>query len=265
MKGLFSEWSQVADRIGQAGKALLCFDYDGTLTPIVARPEWAKLPPETSKLLAEVAHRPDYPTAVISGRSLADVRNLVGLDSIIYAGNHGLELEGPRLHYLNPQAEAARPVLEDIAGRIRKELAGVEGLQIEDKKLSLSIHFRRVSGKNLDNLFRMVEKITRKGQKDGLIRVTAGKKVIEIRPPVQWDKGKIVSWLWEKLAGDIPGGEIIPLYVGDDQTDEDAFRAIGGGGITVRVGSPEIQSRAQYYLEDTNRVKELLKKLLQIP
>lgn len=260
MKPLFQEWEKIAARISRADSVLLCLDYDGTLTPIVDKPEWAKLSPETRGLLDRISRKPRFRVAVVSGRSLADVRGLVGLNNIIYAGNHGLELEGPSIRYLHPEAEAARSVLENIAGRLREELNGIAGLQVEDKKLTLSIHFRRVPEKFLDKLFRIIENITRDAEKRGVIAVTGGKKVIEIRPPADWDKGKIVRRLQTELTGGEPG-KILAIYLGDDRTDEDAFRAIHDEGVTVRVGGPDPGSRARYYLDDPGQVLELLKKL----
>ena len=264
MKSLLKNWVEVADRISRSARVLLCFDYDGTLTPIVATPAAALLPEETRSLLRSLSCHPRYRLAVISGRALNEVRSMVGLNDLIYAGNHGLELEGNSLRFIHPAARAARTAIEESAGRLRRGLAGIAGTRIEDKGLSLSIHYRQVKPEDLDRALGIIRDITRGPVERGEVRVSDGKKVIEIRPPVDWDKGKIVNRLAREIGRGEADGSLLTIYAGDDRTDEDAFRAIGDSGDTIRVGGANVQSAASYYLEDVAPVNIFMRRLLEL-
>ncbi|MFH1037765.1 MAG: trehalose-phosphatase [PVC group bacterium] len=264
MRSLLRNWGAVSDRISRGRVVLLCFDYDGTLTPIVESPEAALLPDETRDLLRSLSRHPRYRPAVVSGRSLREVRSLVGLDKLIYAGNHGLELEGDSLQFVHPGARAARPVIGKAAECLRRELAEIAGARVEDKGLSLSVHFRRVARGELDRTVRIIMDITRGPVSRGEVKVSCGKKVIEIRPPVDWDKGGIVNWLAREIVRGQVKDAVLTVYTGDDRTDEDAFRAIGDAGITIRVGGADGHSAARYYLEDVSRVRIFMSRLLEL-
>ncbi len=255
----------MSNRLTLSRVVLLCFDYDGTLTPIVESPELAVLPDEVRDLLRSLSRHPRYYPAVISGRSLGEVRDLVGLDELIYAGNHGLELEGNSLRFLHPAARTARPVIRMTAESLSRELAEIAGARVEDKGLSLSVHFRQVARKELGRTVRIIRKITRGSVGRGEIKISSGKKVIEIRPPVDWNKGSIVNWLTRVIGRRHPGETVLTVYTGDDRTDEDAFRAVGRAGITIRVGGAVRRSDARYYLEDVSGVMLFMNRLLELP
>ncbi len=264
MRPLLRNWSRVAARITGAEAILLGFDYDGTLTPIVRRPEGARLSKETFALLKALTSHPRYFPAIISGRSLKEIRDLVGLPGLIYAGNHGLELEGLSLRFLHPDGRSTRPILTELLKRLEEELREIRGVQVEDKGLTISVHFRRVDEKNIDLTLWIVETITKDPVRRGQVKVTSGKKVIEIRPPVDWNKGKIITWLRREISRQTGGKKVLTAYIGDDRTDEDAFRAIGEDGITVRVGGLEPDSGAQYYLDDVQEVWDFISRLVEL-
>ena len=264
MKSLLMNWPAVADRISLSAHVLLCFDYDGTLTPIVDTPEAALLPEETRDLLRSLSRHPRYRLAIISGRSLREIRSMVGINGLIYAGNHGLEMDGNSLPFIHPAARASRSVIEESARKLHRGLAGIAGVRIEDKGLSLSIHFRLVKPEDLDLTLSIVRGITHGPVERGEVKVSAGKKVVEIRPPVDWDKGKIVDRLAREIGREESAGPLLTIYTGDDRTDEDAFRAIGDSGVTIRVGGANVQSSARYYLEDVARVRIFMNKLLEL-
>jgi len=160
---LFSAWPEIAPRLEAAGHILLLIDYDGTLLPIVERPELAILPQRTRGLLREVMGRRNFTVGIISGRALNDLKNRVGLEDLIYAGNHGLEIEGPGLRFVNPTAEEARPALQLLDQALSKEMGAIRGALVENKGLSLSVHYRLV---------------------EESLRTASGKKVYEVRPAV---------------------------------------------------------------------------------
>lgn len=237
----------------------LFLDYDGTLAPIAKRPEMARLPKETKKILTELNSNPSFTLAIISGRSLEDVSKLVGIKGVIYAGNHGLQMKGPRLAYTNKEALRNRKLLGDIRKRLRNKISGVKGVFVEDKGLTLSVHYRLASKKDIKPLKIVLKRLLRPLIKTGKIRLTYGKMVCEIRPSAKWDKGKAVKWLLARNAR--ARRARLSICVGDDRTDEDMFRAVGSRGVTVCVGRSGSSSRAGFYLRNTGEVKKFLNKL----
>ncbi len=236
------------------GKRLALFlDYDGTLTPIARRPELATLPDgmrERVRALAACAV-----VAIVSGRDLANVRSLVGLDELYYAGSHGFHIAGPG--GVRMEQEAAGSLLaelDDAERRLRRELEGLEGVRIERKRFALAVHFREAA----EGMEREVEAIVERTRRmhPGL-RMRGGKKIFELQPDVPWDKGRAVLWLLDRLG--LAGPDVLPAYSGDDATDEDAFAALAGRGLTVRVGAPEEPTRAVYVLRDVAELERFLR------
>lgn len=216
------------------GRMLLALDYDGTLVPIAPRPEAAALSAATRSVLARLAARPDTDVAVVSGRALEDVRARVGLEGVYYAGNHGLEIEGPGVQRVHADAAAARPRIEACVAELRRALAGVEGVVLEDKGITLSVHYRLVT--SAEEAAR-VRELTRAacGGREG-VRITEGKRVVEVRPDVDWDKGHATRFLVQSLELEaLPRAPVV--FIGDDLTDEDAFRALRGRGDGVLVAA----------------------------
>ncbi len=123
---------------------MLLSDYDGTLTPIASRPDEAILSPVVREKLNALAQKPTFSVGIISGRPLSEVKTLLGIEGIYYAGNHGLEIEGPSLNFINPVAKAAQTTIEDLTRHSSAKLGGIEGIIVENKGLSLSIHYRLV-------------------------------------------------------------------------------------------------------------------------
>jgi trehalose 6-phosphate phosphatase len=204
----------------RTGRLVLLLDFDGTLAPIVARPEMAAIPRETRAALERLMDLPGVTAAVVSGRGLADVRERAAIPDIAYAGNHGMEIEGAGLHRIHPEALAARPELEAVAARIGGALAGIDGAFVEDKGLTLSIHYRTAA--EADHA-RVRDSVHAAADGRPELHVTEGKMVLEVRPRVDWNKGRAVIFLLEQMRP--PAGTPV-LYLGDDRTDEDAFRAL---------------------------------------
>jgi len=227
-------------------------DYDGTLTPIVARPDLAIL---SDGMRAAVRRLAGLCTvAVVSGRDRADVERLVGLDQLVYAGSHGFDIAGPDgLRIEHEKGADFTAAVRRAAGRLNEALAPIEGALVEPKRFAVAVHYRQVADADLPTVEAAVDRVLEEVTE---LRKTHGKKVFELRPRFDWDKGRAVRWLLEALKLDRP--EVLPFYLGDDTTDEDAFRALAGRGIGIFVGSPDASTAAAYRLEDPEAVRRFL-------
>lgn len=239
----------------------LFLDYDGTLTPIVDTPQAAIIPKGTKELLRKLSRMPHFRLGIISGRSLKDIKNIVGLKNIIYAGNHGLEIQGPKTRFRSPVSAKEKSAIRNIVRVLRPQLSSFKGVLIEDKGLTLSIHYRLVDKGSVPDFKKKFIKAIAFYASAGEIKINSGKKVYEIKPPVQWDKGKVVLWFLARQKFSLKDKSILSIYVGDDTTDEDAFRALQGKGLTVSVGKHN-NSQAGYYLNNAGEVVEFLRFIL---
>ena len=232
-------------------------DYDGTLTPIVERPELARLSTAMRATLRRLAAC--CFVAVVSGRDRKDVERLVGLDMLIYAGSHGFDIAGPNdVTMQHPAGDAVVGELATAAVELRKMLGQVHGVLVELKRYALAVHFRLVAEGEVPAVRQAVETVVRSAP--GL-RMTSGKKIFELRPRFDWDKGKAVLWLMEAFSLD--PATTLPLYLGDDSTDEDAFAALESVGVGILVGPhPDGGSKARFTLANTDEVREFLEFLV---
>ena len=235
-------------------KLILLLDYDGTLTPIVSRPELAVLSDDMRDVLKRIAKR--YPLAIISGRSLDDVRDMVNVDGIYYAGNHGFEISNDR-KLMHPEAEKTKPVIAEICERMQEKLGYIKGSIVENKGVTASVHYRMVSDDDFIEMEKIFNEVIVPYVEKGGIKITHGKKVFEIRPNIEWDKGKAVEFVIDAI-----GKKGTPVYIGDDRTDEDAFTALKDKGITVLVSEKIKETNAEYYLRNVDEVKSFLEGLL---
>lgn len=250
-------WKEIAGRLEGARPAVF-LDYDGTLTPIVSQPEDAVLSDEMRAVLRDLAEL--CMVAIVSGRDRKDVQPMVGLDGLVYAGSHGFDIDGPdelRLEY-----EGGRAALPDLAkaeSELKLRLDRVPGARVERKRFAIANHYRNVADEDVPRVERAVREVAELHER---LRVSGGKKVLELRPDIAWDKGRAVLWLLEALQ--LHGDAVLPFYVGDDVTDEDAFRVLADRGVGVLVGSPAYKTDATYRLGDTSEVREFLQALILV-
>jgi trehalose 6-phosphate phosphatase len=251
-------FDRIVSRLARHELALF-LDYDGTLTPIVDRPEQATLSDAMRTLLRRLAEH--CTLAIVSGRDRQDVQRMVQLDNLIYAGSHGFDISGPGgLHLQHDEAQQSLPDLESAEQELQNRLADVEGVLIERKRFAIAVHSRLVADADLGRIEDAVEAVRK--QHTSLRRMD-GKKVVELQPDVAWDKGQAVLWLRQALGMDRP--EVVTIYIGDDVTDEDAFRAIAyhGLGLGIIVAPPTSGTAAHYYLRDCDAVQQFLGALLE--
>jgi trehalose 6-phosphate phosphatase len=243
----------------EPGRSVLLFlDYDGTLVPIVRDPDRAVLSPRRRRFL-EALSRSMF-VGIVTGRSLADIRRRVGVEGLAYIGNHGLEASWGRRSWTHPRAKELRPALARLLNRIRARTRRFPRLLIEDKGVTASLHLRRMDPALVSPLRRIVAEEVRRARRSFV--APEGKKVIELLPNVAWGKGEGIRKIMRWLPRDSAGG--LWVYIGDDRTDEDAFRTLGGGSLTVRVGRGR-GTQARYRLPDVGKVWALLRKVSSRP
>ncbi len=228
-------------------------DYDGTLTPIVDRPEDAALDGAARKTLQRLARA--HTTAVISGRDLDDVRRRVDVDDVIYAGNHGFEILLPNgSRRVVEGVESLVSGIRQAESRLRERLRRIDGAIVEGKRFAVAAHYRLVAPETVSEFEAIVDEIV--SGTDG-ISVRRGKCVVELLPDIHWDKGAAVRWILENLSGPPP----MAIFLGDDVTDEDAFHAVRLAGVGIVVMDAPRATAARYCLRDTAAVMALLDRL----
>lgn len=257
MRHLFDEWTNIESGIKKSRHLLLLLDYDGTLTPIAPTPGEALLDDKLKKRLASLARKEKYTIGIISGRSLNEVKNLFKIKGVYYAGNHGLEIEAGNVKFIHPDFSRYQPYIKEVNDQLNAITRGIKGVVLEDKGMTLSLHYRLVEKKWVSKIKKAFNQVCAPYQKKGKIKVTLGKKVLEVRPAIEWDKGKALCKI-EQLSG-VASGDLT-CYIGDDQTDFDAFNVLRSRGISIFVGKDSLSS-AQYYLKDTKEVAEFLERV----
>jgi trehalose 6-phosphate synthase/phosphatase len=235
--------------------AVIFLDYDGTLTPIVARPEDARLPPRARAALVQAARNPALDVVIVSGRSLDDLRKRVGIPGITYVGDHGFQIEGPGISLQHEALEQFAPTVDAAAKRLGD--LDFPGARVERKAATVSYHVRGVADASQDAAARKAEQVMRRLH----LRVTHGKRVVEGRPPMDWHKGQAVLYVLTQRHGADWPSLTRAIYIGDDVTDEDAFESLLGIGRSINVTPAGIirPSAADYRLPDPAAVVDLLR------
>ncbi len=230
-------------------------DYDGTLTPIVDRPEMAVLSDAMREVVRKLSRK--YKTAIVSGRMREDVENLVGIEGLFYAGSHGFDIKGPDFSLIESHAEATLGIVAELIRKLKQRLDGIEGLLVEEKKFSVAVHYRCVAESKRAGIKAVIDEML-KGEVR--LRLMEGKMVYEILPAFDWNKGKAIRWIMKAL--DISWNAAGVVYIGDDVTDEDAFRVVGPRGTAILVSDQERPSSADFYLKSPAEAKKFFESLL---
>jgi len=232
------------------GAGSLSLDFDGTLAPIAPEPSEARLDESVQRALTKILETKRMAVAVISGRALGDLQRRVGVEGLVYAGNHGLEIVGNGLRFVDSAALSAMDELHEVSRQLLSSLWQIPGIRIEEKRLTTVVHYRLVTNLHLSTIRDAVKQAV--APYAPKLRVCSGKKSIEILPRTNWNKGAAVLWVNRFLG--IPAR--LAIYAGDDAMDEDAFKALNGG-VTIRVGDCA-RTWARYVLSGPGEVQQLL-------
>jgi trehalose 6-phosphate phosphatase len=239
---------------------LIMLDYDGTVVPIRKHPAQAFAPKSLRTVLQALADSRAVTMAIVSGRSPRDIRRLLPLRRIIRAGDHGFEISGLGMRMALPISRNTRSALHEVAALLRLRLGHIPGCLVEEKGVTISVHYRLVRARYVGHVHQTVRTVVAQYLRQRLVRLTRGKKVVEIRPPTDWDKGKAARAIVQHVKKRAASQRLLPLYCGDDVTDEDAFRALKNCGVTVHIGKSR-QTAAHYYLPSSAEMVRFLKAL----
>lgn len=251
MTGFFEAWALLAEQLVKAERVLLMLDFDGTLAPIVARPEDAQMPTATQAALEALARLPAVTLAFVSGRAVSDVRRRVGIARAHYFGSHGRQRIKPGAACIEVDTVGAAAV-DEVCKKLAAALAGIPGFAVENKQVSAAAHYRNVAPRLHERVASTVRGVLEERPN---LQVSAGKMVFDITPLDGMDKGVAATRLLVEEGGPA-------FYFGDDTTDESAFAALRDDAVTVFVGPCDANSAARYCVNDCDAVGRALKLIL---
>lgn len=248
------EMEEVFKRKGNR-KFIIFLDYDGTLTPIISDPDAAELPDENRNIITELSNI--TPVAIVSGRDLKDLKSIIEINSVIYAGSHGFDISGPDgLVMVHESEKEVTPALDEAEKNLKEQLQDIRGVKIERKKFAIAVHYRNVEEKDVQEVKDAVQK---EADRQDILKTGSGKKIRELKPNIDWNKGYALDWLTEKLGWNRE--KYLRIYLGDDITDEDGFEALIEDGIGILVGTHGKKTSASYTLRNTEEVTRFLQHL----
>lgn len=264
VRHLFECWNEFKTELSKK-YVMLFLDYDGTLTPIAERPESAKLSRVMKNMLARLTLCENLSVSIVSGRSLEQLKELIGVSGLLYVGNHGFEIDGPGIRHIHPGAVETQTIMAEIFESLTNNFKVMPGIIIENKIYTLSVHYRQVLDEKVDRVRTLFLNTIFPFLDQAKVIFTEGKKVLEVRPALGWNKGTAVSWLFGRKLASMPAQSALPIYVGDDKTDEAALKAMRNIGIGIKINeaAPEA-SYAGYYLRNPEELYEFLERIQKL-
>ncbi len=246
-------FQKLMDGIGK--HPVFFFDFDGTLVELASTPDKVKFKPITKYILENLANI--FPVGIISGRCLSDLQKMIAIDGIFYAGNHGVEVEGPGLSFIEPNTSKFRYLILNLLDELKAKLRSYNPL-IEDKIYAIGIHYRTIDPLRVNDFLSEVTKILEIPLNKNEIKILNGKKVIEVKPPVEWNKGNSVKIILKHLRNDY-----IPFYFGDDLTDEFAFETVNElNGTSVLISNGNSPTIAKFILNSSHELIGIIAQII---
>jgi len=246
-------WDKILNKIITCKRIVLFLDYDGTLVPIKKHPALAIISIKQINILKSLTKRFNVIPILVSGREYSNIKKLVPIKNLIIASNHGFRITNGRENWIHPKVKALVPEIKKILRTLKSKLKSFPGAMVEDKKITITVHYRNAKISSVPAIKEIVEEIIKPGSPK--LKLTEGKKIFEIRPNIHWNKGEAVTRILKIERLRKKKGIIV--YIGDDKTDEDAFKKLDGRGITIRVGYSG-NSSAKYFVKSTNEVQKFL-------
>lgn len=247
MKNFIPALPSIIRRCRRAKGVLLLFDFDGTLAPIVDHPADARMTDEWRTRLKKLHRLPHVTVGIVTGRALEDIRSLVRIPGMLFAASHGFDIaKGSKM--LMSYGREDRKHFMKLALDLDEALRKFDGVIVEDKGTAATVHYRMAQKDDRIHIMRLTRTIAAPWLDKHGWQLTGGKMIMEVRPATRWNKGSAVEWIGKHLAP-----KYLPCYIGDDVTDEDAFRIIGNKGITVRIGRSS-RSHARYFVRNVDQL-----------
>lgn len=260
MKYLFDNISEIKNKIEKAGGAILLLDFDGVLSAIAPTPDEAIITEEYTALLKKCAAR--FPVAIVTGRAFEDIKKKIYLKDVLYIASHGLEWEENGKKHVKKIPQETLDAISRVKKRIIPLLNKYPGMILEEKSFTFAVHYRIMKPELVEAFIKEINSILEPIAKESNLRLDHNMKNFELRPKIDWDKGHSAKFA-EEHFNKKTGKKFIPIYIGDSDTDEDAFIAIGKNGITIRVEKKD-GSKAEWYMKDQKEVGRFLEWLLSL-
>lgn len=257
---LFESLDQIRKQIGRADLILLFLDYDGTLVPFEDKPEDATPSEDLIKIIKDLVKNPKFLVSIVSGRTIQDLKRMLSIEGLSFAGVHGLSISYPNKEYIWKDAVKVRPILDKIKEKTIDDLGNEEGIYLEDKEFTLALHYRLLPRERVTEVKEKFIGIVR--YYDSPLEVLHGSEVLEVRPE-GWHKGKAVEVMIDEYFNRYKNKEMIPIYIGDDTTDEDAFNTLENGVTVLVSNKTKRETRARFYVRNQKEVLSFLKWILE--
>jgi trehalose 6-phosphate phosphatase len=254
LRDCMGAWNEIRLHLEHAERLVILSDFDGTLSPLIDVPSAATIDPDVKMLLRRLCTHDAITVAVLSGRTVADVRDRIRLP-LIFAGDHGLDIQGPGFEYAAPGSELVREHTPMLCARLRQNTNRFEGSLVEPKQFGASVHFRHVLAHELPDL----QQAVRQSVDEGLYEIRSGKCVWEIRPRLKWDKGAAARWILDRCRA----SDEHVICLGDDCTDADMFRSLPRG-VNIQIGFDGVDLGANYWLPQAEVAQFLACVLTQV-